>query len=245
MAHKETYDLAAAAEAADFIRRQARTMPRAAVLTGTGLGHMAKAVEIKTTIAYQDIPHFPIPTMETHRGRLVLGNMAGQPVALLQGRFHLYEGCAPRAVTFPIRAMQALGIKVLILTNAAGGLNLDFAPGQIMIIDDHINLTGTNPLTGPNEDRWGARSVSVLIGGLAEEVDVFVPRSVLTVSIDTIRGPQEGGLLTEDPREADPNHHLLVILGQNIDQVLIEARCQIGTADRATEGVDLALFEGH
>ena len=95
MAHKETYDLAAAAEAADFIRRQARTMPRAAVLTGTGLGHMAKAVEIKTTIAYQDIPHFPIPTMETHRGRLVLGNMAGQPVALLQGRFHLYEGCAP------------------------------------------------------------------------------------------------------------------------------------------------------
>ena len=157
MTHKEIYDPAAAAEAADFIRRQARTMPRAAVLTGTGLGDMAKAFEIQTTIAYQDIPHFPIPTMETHRGRLVLGNMAGQPVALLQGRFHLYEGCVPRAVTFPIRAMQALGIKVLILTNAAGGLNLDFAPGQIMIIDDHINLTGTNPLTGPNEDRWGAR----------------------------------------------------------------------------------------
>lgn len=152
-----SYDFAAAAEAAAFIRQQASTPLRVAIVSGTGLGDMAEALESSITISYRDIPHFPAPTTETHRGRLVLGNLAGQSAAVLQGRFHLYEGYAPQAVTFPIRVMQALGVAILILTNAAGGLNPGFRPGQIMIIDDHINLTGENPLIGPNEDQWGPR----------------------------------------------------------------------------------------
>ena len=144
-------------ETIDFIRSSIKDTPYIGVLTGTGLGESAESMTIETTIAYRDIPHFPISTVQTHIGRMLSGNMNGCPVIAMQGRFHLYEGYHPLEVTFPIRVMQQIGVKVLILSNAAGGLNPKFNPGDIMLITDHINLTGTNPLIGPNEDSWGTR----------------------------------------------------------------------------------------
>jgi len=145
------------AETIDFIRSRIKDTPYIGLLTGTGLAESAESMVIETAIRYQDIPHFPISTVQTHIGRMLSGNMNGCPVIAMQGRFHLYEGYRPADVTFPIRVMQQLGVKILILSNAAGGLNPKFNPGDIMLITDHINLTGTNPLIGPNEDSWGPR----------------------------------------------------------------------------------------
>ena len=144
-------------ETVDFIRSRIKNTPYIGLLTGTGLGESAESMTIETTINYQDIPHFPISTVQTHIGRMLSGDLNGCPVIAMQGRFHLYEGYHPLEVTFPIRVMQQLGVKILILSNAAGGLNPKFNPGDIMLITDHINLTGTNPLIGPNEDSWGIR----------------------------------------------------------------------------------------
>ena len=102
-------------------------------------------------------PHFPVSTVQSHMGKFLAGRMANRPIIVMQGRFHLYEGYSPLEVTFPIRVMQALGVETLFVTNAAGGLNPAFKPGDIMIINDHINLTGANPLVGPNHDHWGQR----------------------------------------------------------------------------------------
>jgi purine-nucleoside phosphorylase len=145
------------AETTDFIRSRIKDAPHIGLLTGTGLGESAESMAIETAIRYQDIPHFPISTVQTHIGRMLSGNMNGCPVIAMQGRFHLYEGYTPLEVTFPIRVMQQLGVKILIVSNAAGGLNPEFNPGDIMLITDHINLTGTNPLIGPNIDSWGVR----------------------------------------------------------------------------------------
>ena len=144
-------------ETIDFLRNRIKDTPYIGLLTGTGLGESAESMTIETTVKYQDIPHFPISTVQSHIGRMLSGNMNGCPVIAMQGRFHLYEGYHPLEVTFPIRVMQQLGVKILILSNAAGGLNPKFNPGDIMLITDHINLTGTNPLIGPNEDSWGIR----------------------------------------------------------------------------------------
>ena len=132
-------------------------MPRTALLTGTGLGEMIQAVQVQDMVDYAQIPHFPVSTVPSHAGRWIAGTLAGRPLAVLQGRFHLYEGYLPRAVTFPIRVLQTLGVRTLVLTNAAGGLHPDFEAGDIMLIEDHINLTGLNPLTGLNDDRSGPR----------------------------------------------------------------------------------------
>jgi purine-nucleoside phosphorylase len=145
------------AETTAFIKSRIKDMPYIGLLTGTGLGESAESMEIETTIRYEDIPHFPVSTVQTHIGRILSGKMNGCPVIAMQGRFHLYEGYRPAEVTFPVRVMQQLGVKILILSNAAGGLNPEFNPGDIMLITDHINLTGLNPLIGPNEDSWGPR----------------------------------------------------------------------------------------
>ncbi len=126
-------------------------------MAGTGLGDMAGALEIETAVDYGEIPSFPVSTVQSHAGRWIFGRWAGRSVVLLQGRLHLYEGYSTQAVTFPIRVLQALGVKDLVLTNASGGLNPAFARGDIMVLADHINLTGANPLIGPNEESWGAR----------------------------------------------------------------------------------------
>ncbi|MBW2370055.1 MAG: purine-nucleoside phosphorylase [Deltaproteobacteria bacterium] len=144
-------------EAADFLRKKINVTPRVGIMTGTGLGNSAESLDATAVFDYAQIPHFPDATVESHMGRLSFGSLVGKPVMALQGRFHLYEGYTPREVAFPIRVMQQLGVKTLILSNAAGGLNPNFIPGDIMVIRDHINLTGKNPLTGPNHDPWGDR----------------------------------------------------------------------------------------
>lgn len=144
-------------EAAAFLRRHVTRRPEVGVLTGTGLGGCADSMAVESEIDYGAIPHFPVPTVSGHRGRLLLGRLQGRAAMVFQGRFHLYEGYHPREVVFPIRLMQALGAGTLIVTNAAGGLNPAFQPGDIMRIADHINLTGENPLVGPNEPAWGLR----------------------------------------------------------------------------------------
>jgi purine-nucleoside phosphorylase len=153
----QTVWTADATAAADFLRPRLPITPRVGLLTGTGLGNLARHLDAPTQIAYSAIPHFPTVTVESHKGVLVSGEMAGVPMLVCQGRFHLYEGYSPREVTFSIRVMQALGIDHLIITNAAGGLDLNFTAGDLMLIRDHINLTGANPLVGPNDNDWGVR----------------------------------------------------------------------------------------
>jgi purine-nucleoside phosphorylase len=147
-------------EAATFIRARTRHEPQVGLILGSGLNPLAEAVEAVDVIPYQEIPHFPKPTVEGHMGRLVIGQLAGMPILVMQGRVHFYEGYAMQQVVFPVRVMQALGIKTLIVTNAAGGLNPTFHPGELMLITDHINLigmTGSNPLFGPNDPTLGPR----------------------------------------------------------------------------------------
>jgi purine nucleoside phosphorylase I, inosine and guanosine-specific len=144
-------------EAADYIRQQTTTKPEIGLIMGSGLGVLADRLEDAVTIAYHDIPHFPISTVEGHAGELLVGTLSGKPVLLMRGRFHMYEGYGPELTAFPVRVMKALGVKSLLVTNAAGGINLAFASGNLMLISDHINLTGRNPLIGPNDEELGPR----------------------------------------------------------------------------------------
>ena len=144
-------------ETAGYLKERLTRLPKIGLLTGTGLGEITGVVHISQSFEYSDLPNFPIATVESHPGKLLAGDMQEISVLALQGRFHLYEGYSPYEVTFPIRVMQELGVKILILSNAAGGLNPNFQTGDIMVLRDHINLTGSNPLTGPNEDSWGIR----------------------------------------------------------------------------------------
>jgi purine-nucleoside phosphorylase len=145
------------AEAVGFIREQWRDTPRAGIILGTGLGGLAEQVESAKSIDYADIPHFHNSTAVGHRGRLMCGRLAGVPVVAMDGRFHQYEGYPLSKVTLPVRVMKALGAPTLIVTHAVGGLNPMYRPGDVMIIDDHINLMGDNPLVGVNDDRLGPR----------------------------------------------------------------------------------------
>jgi purine-nucleoside phosphorylase len=144
-------------EAAAFVRARVGDFPDVAIVLGSGLGAFADRLEAQTAVPYADIPHWPGATVVGHAGTLVVGRAAERRVAVLAGRAHFYEGHPLTTVTFSTRVLGALGVKTLILTNAAGGINTAFAPGTLMVIDDHINMMGSNPLVGPNEDRFGAR----------------------------------------------------------------------------------------
>jgi purine-nucleoside phosphorylase len=144
-------------QTAAWLRQRAGEIPSVAIVLGSGLGDFAAALGNATAFDYGDIPHWPAATVVGHAGRLVVGGLSGKRVAVLSGRAHFYEGHDMRAVTFATRAIALLGVRTLILTNAAGGINLDFKPGTLMLMDDHINLMGTNPLVGPNDDRFGPR----------------------------------------------------------------------------------------
>ena len=146
-----------AEEAAAAIREHIAVKPRVAIVLGSGLGSFAERIEQPVSIPYPEIPHFPHPTVEGHSGRLVVGTMAGTPVAVMQGRVHGYEGYTPEEVTFPTRVLGRLGITTLVVTNAAGGVRLDLRQGQLVLLSDHINLTGHNPVAGPNDERFGPR----------------------------------------------------------------------------------------
>ena len=150
--------LPALREAAAYIRAHtADFQPDTGLILGTGLGALAREVEAVAEISYADIPHFPVSTVESHAGRLVLGYLSGARVAVLQGRFHYYEGYSLAEVVRPVRVLKLLGIRQLFLSNAAGGLNPDFQLADLMLIDDHLNLQPTNPLVGPNEPALGPR----------------------------------------------------------------------------------------
>jgi len=144
-------------EAAAYIQAQSQVKPRIGLILGSGLGIIADSIDNAVTIHYGDIPHFPVSTVEGHAGELLLGDIAGIPVVLMKGRFHAYEGYDVDVVTFPVRVMKELGVQTLLVTNAAGGINTSFAPGDLMLISDHINLTARNPLIGPNDSTLGPR----------------------------------------------------------------------------------------
>jgi purine-nucleoside phosphorylase len=143
--------------AAALVRSKSSAIPGTAVVLGSGLGGFASSLDRSTSIPYGEIPHWPGTNVVGHEGRLVLGEVAGRPIAALSGRAHFYEGHDLRTVTFATRVLGALGVKTLILTNAAGGINTAFIPGDLMVIDDHINLLGASPLAGPNDERFGVR----------------------------------------------------------------------------------------
>ncbi len=144
-------------EAVDFIRQKYSGSIDVGIILGTGLGRLADAIEKEVEISYEDIPHFPVSTVESHAGKLIFGTLSGKKVMAMQGRFHYYEGYTMSRIAFPVRVMKFLDIKTMIVSNAAGGINPLFPPGTIMAITDHINLLGDNPLIGPNDPRIGIR----------------------------------------------------------------------------------------
>lgn len=169
-------------EAVAFVREHTSVVPEVAVVLGSGLSHLADAMEVETALPYWKIPHFPVSTVPGHPGRLLLGKLSGKPVVVMQGRFHYYEGYSMQEVTFGIRVMRFLGAGTLIVSNAAGGVNPEFRPGDLMLIRDHINLMPENPLRGPNDESLGPRFPSMhnaydrdlrsLIRDLARNMDI-------------------------------------------------------------------------
>lgn len=145
------------AESVAAIRGRTQAAPGIGIILGTGLGGLAARIHVDCAIEYADIPHFPLSTVESHTGRLLVGTLGGKPVVAMQGRFHRYEGYTLQQVTFPVRVMKALGVGTLVVSNACGGMNPLWEPGDLMLMADHINLIGENPLTGPNDDALGPR----------------------------------------------------------------------------------------
>ncbi|UCG67523.1 MAG: purine-nucleoside phosphorylase [Deltaproteobacteria bacterium] len=144
-------------EAADFLRERIKKEPLIGMITGTGLGSLTEKMDVDLRLPYKEIPNFPISTIEGHKGTLVSGTLANKSVIAMEGRFHIYEGYSPKDITFPIRVMSKIGINYLFISSATGGLNQQFEPDDLMIVTDHINLTGNNPLLGPNLDQFGPR----------------------------------------------------------------------------------------
>jgi len=144
-------------DAVEYIKTQSDIQPRVGLILGSGLGNIADHITARTEIPYENIPHFSKPSIQGHQGKLILGDIGGHAVACLQGRYHFYEGHTMEDVVFPTRTLSGLGIHTLLLTNAAGGINEVFAPGDLMLITDHINLMGDNPLKGPNLSELGPR----------------------------------------------------------------------------------------
>lgn len=183
-------------EARDAIRRHTDLSPRAGIVLGTGLGGLAEMVDVEVAVPYGEIPGVPEPTVESHAGRLLLGTLEGTPVAVMQGRFHRYEGYSLQEVTFPIRVLHALGARTLVVSNVSGGMNPLWPVGELVLIDDHINLLGDSPLVGPNEDELGPRfpdmsepydqGLQALAGQVALELGISLHRGVYVA----VPGPQ-------------------------------------------------------
>jgi purine-nucleoside phosphorylase len=164
------------AAAVQLVRRRFDKVPDVAIVLGTGLGALAEQIETEVVVDYADIPDFPLSTVESHAGRLLCGTLGGRTIVAMQGRFHRYEGYSLQQVTFPVRVLRALGARTLVVSNACGGMNPLWQPGDLMLIADHINLLGDNPLIGPNDDSLGPRfpdmsePYSVELRALAREV---------------------------------------------------------------------------
>ncbi|MGN8225512.1 purine-nucleoside phosphorylase [Gracilimonas sp. BCB1] len=144
-------------EAVQFIKGETEFQPEYLLILGTGLGQLADEIDAEHVISYADIPHYPVSTVESHAGKLIFGRLGGKDVVAMQGRFHYYEGYTMQQIAFPVRVAKALGAQSLFVSNACGGLNPNFSRGDIMLINDHINFLGDNPLIGPNDDELGPR----------------------------------------------------------------------------------------
>ena len=166
-------------EAVEAIRQKAKFEGHVGIILGTGLGALANEIETDVVISYDEIPGFPLATVETHDGRLLVGRLGSVPVVSMQGRFHLYEGYSPKEVTFPVRVLAALGVDTLLISNAAGGMNPHFRRGDLMLVTDHINLQGVNPLAGPNVDDWGPR-----FPDMSEPYDVGLRKAAERVALE-------------------------------------------------------------
>jgi purine-nucleoside phosphorylase len=184
-------DAARIQEAAAYIASKAGGLrPQLGLILGSGLGVLADLIENAIVLDYGDIPHFPVSTVEGHAGELLLGSVKGKPVVMMKGRFHGYEGYGPETVSFPVRVMKELGVQTLIVTNAAGGINESYHVGDLMVIRDHINLTGRNPLIGPNDSSLGVRfpdmseayskRLRALAHGVAERQGLWLQEGVYT-----------------------------------------------------------------
>jgi len=144
-------------ETLPYIRQHTDAEPKVGIILGTGLGGLAKEIDVETTLDYNNIPHFPVSTVETHAGKLLFGKLGGKSIVAMQGRFHYYEGYSMKQITYPVRVMKALGVETLLISNACGGMNPIYRAGDLMIMEDHINLLGDNPLIGINDDEMGPR----------------------------------------------------------------------------------------
>lgn len=164
---------------ADVVRGRTRIRPHVAIILGTGLGGLADEIDAESIIPYDEIPGFPVPTVESHSGRLLLGHLSGQPVVAMQGRFHRYEGYSLQEVSFPVRVMRDLGAEILMVSNACGGMNPLWDVGDLMLIADHINLLGDNPLIGPNSDELGPR-----FPDMSEPYDLELQRTAMDVAME-------------------------------------------------------------
>lgn len=170
-----------------YILEKVNIEPQIGIILGSGLGGFVDLIEDKVTIPYKEIPHFPVSTVEGHKGQLVFGKVLGKPVVAMQGRFHYYEGYSMQEVTFPVRVMQVLGVSGLIVTNAAGGINTAYRPGDLILIKDHLNMMGDNPLRGANLSNLGPR-----FPDLSEGYDLEWRQKALTVAREVGIYPQEG-----------------------------------------------------
>ena len=182
-------------EAAALIRQKWTGTPRVGLILGTGLGGLAEQIEQDAVIHYSEIPHFPVSTVESHAGQLVCGQLAGVPIVAMEGRFHFYEGYSMQQVTFPVRVMKELGIEILLMTNATGCMNPQYSLGDIMIIEDQINLMGDNPLRGVNDDNLGPRFPDMCepydhgLIGLAKQTALSLAIATQTGVLVSVAGP--------------------------------------------------------
>ncbi|MFN2578844.1 MAG: purine-nucleoside phosphorylase [Pyrinomonadaceae bacterium] len=199
-----------AQRAADQIRSRAKASPGVGIVLGSGLGAFADQLTESTSLPYKEISGFARATVEGHAGRLVIGKTADVPIVAMQGRFHFYEGYALEDVTFPIRVLKLLGVRTLILTNAAGSLHAEFTPGSLMLISDHINLMGVNPLIGANDERFGPRFPD-LTSTYDPDLQSTVIKEAIELNIDMRRGVYAG--LTGPSYETPAEIHMVRTLG--------------------------------
>lgn len=197
-------------ESVNYIQSKTNITPTVGIILGTGLGGLVKEIEVIDEISYSDIPHFPVSTVESHSGKLIFGKLGGKNVVAMQGRFHFYEGYNMQQVTYPVRVMKLLGIEKLFVSNASGGVNPNFEVGEIMILNDHINLFPAHPLIGKNLDELGPRFPDMSEPYCPEIIEKAVAIAIennIKVSVGTYAG------LTGPTLETPAEYHYVRVIG--------------------------------
>lgn len=197
-------------ESVEFINQKSKIKPEIAIILGTGLGRLAEDIEEKEIIPYSEIPNFPVSTVQSHSGNLVLGKLGNKEVVAMQGRFHYYEGYSLKEVTFPVRVMKKLGADIIIISNAAGGMNRFFKRGDLMLITDHLNLFGDNPLIGSNDEELGPRFPD-MSEAYSQKLIELVKKVALKEKIRLQEGVYAG--LTGPTLETSAEYRFLISIG--------------------------------